>query len=62
MILSVLRHCAVRKITLSVLPNESHQKLSLGFLALLGEGTIVVASRLRVKTPNFCEDGKILKF
>jgi hypothetical protein len=38
-----------RKRALSALPNESHQKLLLVFLALLGEATILVASRLRVK-------------
>ena len=34
-----------------MLPNESHGKLSLVFLALLGEVTIVIASRLRFKCP-----------
>jgi hypothetical protein len=33
-----------RKRALSALPNESHPKLSLAFLALLGEATMVVAS------------------
>jgi hypothetical protein len=36
-----------RKRILSELPNKGHRKLSLG--RLLGEATIVVASRLRVK-------------